>query len=141
VLWIVTKRSQNDTSPDASMGAGGRVNDYRQWANIDGAFDHPINARIHYNARATHDVANIPFVVINCRLNNHRRINVGRHILEQDTSYLVKAGRCTGAGEGANGQTNDPYAKEARQKPPVNHGSSLKCHSLSRRSTEVVAFR
>ncbi|MBI5264765.1 MAG: hypothetical protein HY852_23465 [Bradyrhizobium sp.] len=82
MLWIVTKRSQNDTSPDTSMGAGGRVEDYRQWANIDGAFDHLINARFHYDPRATHDIANIPFVVIDCRLNSNRRINVGRDILE-----------------------------------------------------------
>jgi hypothetical protein len=82
VLRIITKRSQSDPSPDISMGAGSRNIDYRQWANIDGTFDHPINAGFHYDPRATHDIANIPFVVIDCRLNNNRRINVGRDILE-----------------------------------------------------------
>jgi hypothetical protein len=84
VLWIVTKSSQNDTLPDTSMGAGGRDKDYRQRANIYGAFDHPINARFHYDPRATHDIANTTFVVIDFRLNNNRRVNVGRDILEQD---------------------------------------------------------
>lgn len=53
-------------------------------ANIDGAFDHPINARFHYYPWATNGVADILFVIIDCCLNNHRRINIGRDILEQD---------------------------------------------------------
>ena len=82
VLRIITKRSQNDPSPDISMGAGGRNKDYRQWANIDRAFDHPLNARFHYDPQTPNGVANIPFVVIDRRLNNNRRINVGRDMLE-----------------------------------------------------------
>ena len=82
VLRIITKRSQNDPSSDIRLGAGSRNKDDRQWANIDGAFDHSINARFHYDPKTPHGVANVLFVVIDCRLDDNRRINVGRDILE-----------------------------------------------------------
>ena len=95
------------------MSAGGRNKHNRQWANIDGSFDHPVNARFQDDLQAPHGVANIPFVVIDCRLNDHRRIDVGRDVLEQDADRLVEAGRCTGVGDEANGQTDEPHPKKA----------------------------
>ena len=81
VLRIITKSSQNDPSPDTSIGTGSRNKDDRQWANIDGALDHPVNARFRYDSQTPHGASNILFGVMDRRLNNHRRIN-GRNMLE-----------------------------------------------------------